>query len=255
MTDIPQSFAHRWEVLHSMQYCCTSRWPAPNGPCRRWATPGLLDAGWSDRRARRPHTSPPGWATTSPSGSWCYSWTGGEKYTVIRDLLQMRVCRLIPTGLTFHRSYSSRPSKVQGLRTIRSLLVRCWCWQHRSCCVPGDLRDRCKLGNEELIILLYTHHTNKNLMWFFHHSGFKPFSYNTIHMTFTLLEGVITWYSAARDFHVQLNRVHTQDGVAHMAEQVSSGHDSGEGRQFTQLLQLLLPPGGESGHSTALARH
>lgn len=62
---------------------------------------------------------------------------------------------------------------------------------------------------------------------------------------------VITWYSAAGDFHVQLHRVHAQNGVAHMAEQVPSRDHSGEGWQFTQLLQLLLPPGGEGGNSTA----
>lgn len=64
---------------------------------------------------------------------------------------------------------------------------------------------------------------------------------------------VITWYSAAGDFHVQLDRVHAQNGVAHMAEQVSSRDHASEGWQFTQLLQLLLPPGGQGGQSTALA--
>lgn len=63
---------------------------------------------------------------------------------------------------------------------------------------------------------------------------------------------VITWYSAAGDFHVELDRVHTQNGVAHMAEQVSSRDDSSEGRQLTELLQLLLPPGGEMGQSILL---
>lgn len=142
--DAPQSSAHRWEVLHSMQCCCTSRWPAPSGRFQRWARPGLRDAGWSDRRARRPRTGPPGWATTSPSGSWCYSWNARERHTVVHRLASRAFCRSIPTGLTFHRSYSSRPSKVRGRRTIHSLLGRCWCWQHRSCCVPGGLRDKRK---------------------------------------------------------------------------------------------------------------
>lgn len=77
--DVPQFSAHRWEVLHSRRCCCTSQWPAPSGRCQHWATPGLRDAGWSGRRARRPRTGPPGWATTSPSGSWCYSWMRGRE--------------------------------------------------------------------------------------------------------------------------------------------------------------------------------
>lgn len=148
MKATPQSSAHQWEVLHSTQCCCTSRWPAPSGRCRRWATPGLRDAGWNDRRARRPRTGPPGWATKSPSGSWCYFWMRGRDTQWSGDLLQMHLCRLIPTGLTFHRSYSSRPSKVQVPRTIHSLRVRCWCWQRRSCCVPGGLRDKHKLATD-----------------------------------------------------------------------------------------------------------
>lgn len=64
---------------------------------------------------------------------------------------------------------------------------------------------------------------------------------------------VITWYSAAGDFHVELNRVHAQNGVAHMAEQVSSRDHASEGRQFTQLLQLLLPPGGQDGQERGVS--
>lgn len=71
--------------------------------------------------------------------------------------------------------------------------------------------------------------------------------------TYICFVRVITWYSAAGDFHVQLNRVHAQNGVAHMAEQVSSRDHSSEGWQFTQLLQLLLPPGGQGGQSTTSA--
>lgn len=107
-------------------------------------------------------------------------------------------------------------------------------------------------------IVGFASHTSphKNLLWFFLHY-FPPIQKKNHHTNdfYFVLECVITWYSAARDFHVQLNRVHPQDGVAHMAEQVSSRHDSSEGRQFTQLLQLLLPPGGESGQSSALACH
>lgn len=33
--------------------------------------------------------------------------------------------------------------------------------------------------------------------------------------------GVITWYPAPGDLHVELNGVHAQDGVAHVAEQVA----------------------------------
>lgn len=47
--------------------------------------------------------------------------------------------------------------------------------------------------------------------------------------TFDFFVRVITWYSAAGDFHVQLHRVHAQNGVAHMAEQVSSRDDSSKG--------------------------
>lgn len=48
---------------------------------------------------------------------------------------------------------------------------------------------------------------------------------------------------APRHLHVELDRVHAQDGVTHVAEQVAGGDDSREGRQFAELLQLLLPPG------------
>lgn len=152
--DVPQFSAHRWEVLHSRRCCCTSQWPAPSGRCQHWATPGLRDAGWSGRRARRPRTGPPGWATTSPSGSWCCFWMRGRDTLGPRDALQMRLCGWIRIGLTFHRSCSSHPNKAQAPRTIHSLLVRCWCWPHRSCCVPGGLRDKRKL-----IILHHTYHT------------------------------------------------------------------------------------------------
>lgn len=31
----------------------------------------------------------------------------------------------------------------------------------------------------------------------------------------------MTWYPAPRDLHVELNGVHAQDGVTHVAEQVA----------------------------------
>lgn len=40
---------------------------------------------------------------------------------------------------------------------------------------------------------------------------------------------VFTWYPAPGYLHVELNGVHTQDGVAHVAEQVACGNNSGEG--------------------------
>lgn len=43
--------------------------------------------------------------------------------------------------------------------------------------------------------------------------------------------------------HVELDCVHAQDGVTHVAEQVTGRDDSREGRQFAEFLQLLLPPG------------
>lgn len=51
-----------------------------------------------------------------------------------------------------------------------------------------------------------------------------------------------TWRSAAGHLHVQLHRVHAQDGVAHVAQHVARGCYPHEGGQLQQLLQLGLPP-------------
>ena len=51
-----------------------------------------------------------------------------------------------------------------------------------------------------------------------------------------------TWCPAPGDLHVELHRVHAQDGVPHVAEQVACRHHPGEGRQLGQLLELQLPP-------------
>lgn len=40
-------------------------------------------------------------------------------------------------------------------------------------------------------------------------------------MTRNRKRAVITWYPAAGDLHVELNRVHAQDGVTHVAQQVA----------------------------------
>lgn len=60
-----------------------------------------------------------------------------------------------------------------------------------------------------------------------------------------VLRRVLTWYPTPGDLHVELNGVHAQDGVPHVAEQVPGRHDSSKGRQFAELLELLLPPGGD----------
>lgn len=51
-----------------------------------------------------------------------------------------------------------------------------------------------------------------------------------------------TWRSAPRNLHVQLDRVHAQDGVSHVAQHVPAGRYAHEGRQLLQLLELRLPP-------------
>lgn len=51
----------------------------------------------------------------------------------------------------------------------------------------------------------------------------------------------LTWRAAAGHFHVELHRVHAQDGVAHVAEHVVAGLHTHERWQLEQLLQLGLP--------------
>ena len=55
----------------------------------------------------------------------------------------------------------------------------------------------------------------------------------------------MTCYPAPGDLHVELHCVHAQYGVAHVAQQVAGGDDSSEGRELTELLELLFPPAGE----------
>lgn len=52
----------------------------------------------------------------------------------------------------------------------------------------------------------------------------------------------LTWRPAAWHLHVELDRVHAQDGVANMTEHVVAGFHSHESWQLQQLLQLGLPP-------------
>ena len=59
----------------------------------------------------------------------------------------------------------------------------------------------------------------------------------------------LTWRPAARDLHVELDGVHAQDGLAHVAQHVVGGGHTHEGRQLHQLLELLLPPAGDKGRS------
>lgn len=59
-----------------------------------------------------------------------------------------------------------------------------------------------------------------------------------------MVQCVLTCYPAPGDLHVELDCVHTQDGVTHVAEQVAGRYDSSKGWQFTELLELLFPPGG-----------
>ncbi len=54
--------------------------------------------------------------------------------------------------------------------------------------------------------------------------------------------GDVTWRSASRHFHVQLNRVHAEDRVADMTQDVARRHDACKRRQLGQLMQLFLPP-------------
>lgn len=59
---------------------------------------------------------------------------------------------------------------------------------------------------------------------------------------FDLRESFLTWRSAPRNLHVELDGVHAQDGVSHVAQHVPAGCHAHEGRQLLQLLQLRLPP-------------
>lgn len=54
---------------------------------------------------------------------------------------------------------------------------------------------------------------------------------------------VLTWYPAPGHLHVELDCVHTHDGVTHVTEQVAGGNHSSEGWEFAELLELLFPPG------------
>lgn len=54
---------------------------------------------------------------------------------------------------------------------------------------------------------------------------------------------MLTWYPAPRHLHVELDCVHTHDGVTHVTEQVAGGNHSSEGWEFAELLELLFPPG------------
>lgn len=50
-----------------------------------------------------------------------------------------------------------------------------------------------------------------------------------------------TWRPAAGNLHVELDCVHTQDGVTDVAEQVASGNHPGKRWQLGQFLKLLFP--------------
>lgn len=51
----------------------------------------------------------------------------------------------------------------------------------------------------------------------------------------------LTWRATARHLHVELNRVHAQDGVANMTEHIVAGFHTHERWQLQELLQLWLP--------------
>lgn len=56
-------------------------------------------------------------------------------------------------------------------------------------------------------------------------------------------ETFLTWGSTSWDLHVELDGVHAQDGVSHVAEHVPAGCHAHKSGQLLQLLKLRLPPG------------
>lgn len=55
-------------------------------------------------------------------------------------------------------------------------------------------------------------------------------------------QSLFTWCPTPWDFHVQLDGVHAQDGVSHVAQHVSAGGYAHKCWQLLQLLELGLPP-------------
>lgn len=56
-----------------------------------------------------------------------------------------------------------------------------------------------------------------------------------------------TWCPAAWDLHIELDCVHSENGVTHMTEQIPCRHHPRKRRQLTQLSQLQLPPARATG--------
>lgn len=73
-------------------------------------------------------------------------------------------------------------------------------------------------------------------------SQIGPIEHIYVHSCCT--KGVVcsTWGAAPWDLHVELDSVHAQDGMSHMAQHVSTGCYTHKGRQLLQLLELRLPP-------------
>ena len=61
-----------------------------------------------------------------------------------------------------------------------------------------------------------------------------------------MLSDGLTWCAAARHLHVELHGVHAQDGVTDVTEHVVAGFHTHESWQLQQLLQLGLPPYGQT---------
>lgn len=62
----------------------------------------------------------------------------------------------------------------------------------------------------------------------------------------TVLSDGLTWCAAARHLHVELHGVHAQDGVTDVTEHVVARFHTHESWQLQQLLQLGLPPYGQT---------
>lgn len=85
-------------------------------------------------------------------------------------------------------------------------------------------------GTEVIVFLVTWRYGQRNL--------FTPQSYtpDLVRKRWPRKSSALTWYPAPRDLHVELNRVHTHDGVSYVAEQVTGGYNSSKGGQLAEFL-------------------